>query len=39
MVPIEELRDHGLSDRFANLVHAEFPDAGSYVGPKTAIGL
>ncbi len=39
MVPVEELRDHGFSERFADLVREGFPDSGSYVGAKTAIGL
>jgi hypothetical protein len=29
----------GFSGRFAELVTAGFPGAGSYVGPKSAIGL
>jgi hypothetical protein len=29
----------GFSERFAELVVAGFPDAGAYMGPKSAIGL
>lgn len=38
-VPVPELAALGFSDRFAELVTAGFPGAGSYVGPKSAIGL
>lgn len=38
-VPIAQLASLGFSDRFADLVAAGFPGAGSYMGPKSAIGL
>ena len=38
-VPVPELAALGFSDQFAELVTAGFPGAGSYVGPKSAIGL
>jgi ADP-ribose pyrophosphatase YjhB (NUDIX family) len=38
-VPVPKLPALGFSDRFAELVTAGFPGAGSYMGPKSAIGL
>jgi ADP-ribose pyrophosphatase YjhB (NUDIX family) len=38
-VPVSRLPELGFSDRFTGLVTAGFPDAGSYMGPKSAIGL
>ena len=38
-VPVAKLPELGFSDRFAELVTAGFPGAGSYRGPKSAIGL
>jgi ADP-ribose pyrophosphatase YjhB (NUDIX family) len=38
-VPVARLAELGFSDRFAELVTAGFPGAGSYAGPKSAIGL
>ena len=38
-VPLAKLPKLGFSDRFAELVTAGFPGAGSYMGPKSAIGL
>jgi ADP-ribose pyrophosphatase YjhB (NUDIX family) len=38
-VPFSELTSLGFSERFAELVIAGFPGAGSYMGPKSAIGL
>jgi ADP-ribose pyrophosphatase YjhB (NUDIX family) len=38
-VPVPELSGLGFSDRFTELVTAGFPGAGSYMGPKSAIGL
>jgi len=38
-VKLSELPALGLSDRFAELATAGFPDAGSYMGSKSAIGL
>ncbi|GAA4895792.1 hypothetical protein GCM10023405_13650 [Streptomonospora salina] len=34
-----ELPQLGFSERFARLVEDGFPGAGSYMGPKVAIGL
>ena len=34
-----KLTSLGFSDRFAELVTAGFPGGGSYMGPKSAIGL
>ena len=38
-VPFAKLASLGFSDRFTELVTAGFPGAGSYMGPKSAIGL
>jgi ADP-ribose pyrophosphatase YjhB (NUDIX family) len=38
-VPFSKLSALGFSDRFAELVVAGFPGAGSYMGAKSAIGL
>jgi len=38
-VPVSKLPSLGFSDRFTELVTAVFPGAGSYMGPKSAIGL
>ena len=38
-VPVSRLPALGFSDRFTQLVTAGFPGAGSYMGPKSAIGL
>ncbi len=38
-VPIAELTGKGFSQKFQNIVTSGFPDAGSYMGPKSAIGL
>jgi ADP-ribose pyrophosphatase YjhB (NUDIX family) len=38
-VPVAKLPELGFSQRFAELVTAGFPGAGSYMGPKSAIGL
>jgi ADP-ribose pyrophosphatase YjhB (NUDIX family) len=38
-VPVPGLPALGFSDRFTALVTAGFPGAGSYMGPKSAIGL
>jgi len=38
-VPISELKNKGFSEKFQQLVEDDFPDAGSYMGPKSAIGL
>jgi ADP-ribose pyrophosphatase YjhB (NUDIX family) len=38
-VPVSKLTALGFSDWFAELVTAGFPDAGGYVGAKSAFGL
>jgi ADP-ribose pyrophosphatase YjhB (NUDIX family) len=38
-VPLDRLPELGFSDRFTELAIAGFPGAGSYIGPKSAIGL
>jgi ADP-ribose pyrophosphatase YjhB (NUDIX family) len=38
-VKLADLPSLGFSQRFADLAMAGFPGAGSYMGPKTAIGL
>jgi ADP-ribose pyrophosphatase YjhB (NUDIX family) len=38
-VPFDKLTSLGFTDRFVNLVTSGFPGAGSYMGPKSAIGL
>lgn len=38
-VPVPKLPELGFSERFTKLVTAGFPGAGSYMGPKSAIGL
>jgi hypothetical protein len=38
-VKLADLPARGFSDHFAELAKAGFPCAGSYMGPKSAIGL
>lgn len=38
-VPIDDITKHGFSDVFQTLVQNNFPNKGSYPGPKSAIGL
>lgn len=38
-VPLGCLQDLGFSETFTKLCHEGFPGAGSYMGPKSAIGL
>ncbi|MGW0708201.1 NUDIX domain-containing protein [Streptomyces sp. NPDC002643] len=38
-VPLASLTDLGFSERFVKLCRDGFPGAGSYMGPKAAIGL
>lgn len=38
-VKIADLLQQGFSEKFARLVEDGFPGAGSYMGPKSAIGL
>jgi len=39
MVPIADLEEYGFSNTFKQLVLDGFPRSGSYMGPKSAIGL
>jgi ADP-ribose pyrophosphatase YjhB (NUDIX family) len=39
MVYIKELTKYGFSEKFKDIVLNEFPNSGSYVGPKENIGL
>lgn len=39
MVPLADLPRHGFSPKFAELAQLNFPDAGSYRGHKSTIGL
>jgi hypothetical protein len=38
-VPLNDLPEHGFTEKFRDLALAGFPGAGSYQGPKTTIGL
>lgn len=38
-VPVAELTKKGFEGKFQELVEQNFPGAGSYMGPKSAIGL
>lgn len=38
-VPINKLQGKGFSAKFQTLAEQDFPGAGSYMGPKSAIGL
>lgn len=38
-VPIKQLHTKGFSKKFQSLVENDFPNSGSYMGPKSAIGL
>jgi hypothetical protein len=38
-VKLADLRSLGFSERFADLAASGFPGAGSYMGPKSSIGL
>jgi hypothetical protein len=39
LVPIADLPSFGFGERFAELARDGFPGAGSYMGPKSSIGL
>lgn len=39
MVPVTNLEEYGFSAKFVQLIHDGFPNAGNYVGDKSAIGL
>lgn len=38
-VQFSELSEKGFSDKFINIVKNDFPNKGSYIGPKSNIGL
>ncbi len=38
-VPISDLQNKGFSSKFQQIVENDFPQSGSYMGPKSAIGL
>ena len=38
-VPVSELAEYGFSEKFVRIINEGFPNAGSYAGDKTNIGL
>jgi ADP-ribose pyrophosphatase YjhB (NUDIX family) len=38
-VPLKDITQKGFSKKFSNIVESGFPGAGSYMGPKSSIGL
>lgn len=38
-IPIDELTEYGISEKFVALIRNNFPDAGNYMGDKSNIGL
>ena len=38
-VPIDELTQYGISEKFVELIKNDFPNAGNYMGDKSNIGL
>lgn len=38
-VPIDELTEYGISEKFVELIKNDFPNAGNYLGDKSNIGL
>jgi mutator protein MutT len=38
-VPVQTIQAVGFSQKFQDLIENDFPNAGSYMGPKSAIGL
>ena len=38
-VPVDELAQYGFSNKFIRIIEQGFPEAGSYVGDKSNIGL
>lgn len=38
-IPIDELTEYGISEKFVELIKNEFPNAGNYMGDKSNIGL
>ncbi|MFS1511471.1 NUDIX hydrolase [Chengkuizengella sp. SCS-71B] len=39
MIPVNDLVEHGFSEKFMSIVQGNFPDSGSYKGLKSNIGL
>ena len=38
-IPIDELTEYGISEKFVNIIKNDFPNAGNYMGDKSNIGL
>lgn len=38
-IPIDELSEYGISEKFVELIKNDFPNAGNYMGDKSNIGL
>lgn len=38
-IPIDELTQYGISEKFVELIKNDFPNAGNYMGDKSNIGL
>ena len=38
-IPIDELNEYGISEKFVELIKNDFPNSGNYMGDKNNIGL
>jgi len=38
-IPVDELTEYGISEKFVELIKNDFPNAGNYMGDKSNIGL
>lgn len=38
-IPIDELTEYGISEKFVEIIKNDFPNAGNYMGDKSNIGL
>ena len=38
-IPIDELTEYGISEKFVDIIKNDFPNAGNYMGDKSNIGL
>ena len=38
-IPIDELNEYGISEKFVELIKNDFPNSGNYMGDKSNIGL
>ena len=38
-IPIDELTEYGISEKFIEIIKNDFPNAGNYMGDKSNIGL